>query len=291
MPFWKQAPWKKAPWDSGRRVGVDPVEFTPDALAPTPPLGPLPYPGPDWEPRTVPSTAIQVWSYAADPDRVLAVWRDWRDAHPSTGWWPILVDPDFWDSVQQPGPAAADPALTGAEWLSRRLYGGTQPLAERIPRGIFVWNSAGRAGSRKRLTNYLGATEVVLVAAPAGWLVPEILGWAGGAKVGVYGPQHTLVLRRWAVRWDAELQGMGGDELVLRVNRPPTSKDEAWHAAIELVTYSPELARSDQDSTLEDVAATVGGGTWDIMFDLDDEGDDRDTDGDDADASGEDEDA
>jgi hypothetical protein len=266
-------------------MGIDRVEFAPDVAVSTPPLGPLPHPGPDWERRNVPSTGVQVWSYVTNPDRALAVWQDWRDAHPSTGWWPILVDPDFWGAVKHPGPAAADPALTGAEWLTRTLYGGTQPLVERVPRGSFVWRSAGRAGSRTPQTNYLGATEIVLVPAAAGWLVPEILGWTGAGKVGVYGPQHTLVLRRWAARWDAELQGMGSDELVLRVNRPPASQEEAWYAAIELVTYCPELARADQDSTLEDVAATVAARTWDIMFDLDDDDEDE------GDESGEDEDA
>jgi hypothetical protein len=280
MPPWMKAPWTRAPWDSGGRlVGIDQLELAADLSVPTPPLtpplGPLPNPGPDWEQRIVSSTGVAVWSYPArNSDQALAVWQDWRDAHPSTGWWPILVDPDFWSSVEQPGPAAADFALTGAEWLARRLYGGTQPLAERIPRGPFVWRSPGGARSRRRQTNYLGATEVVLVPASAGWLVPEILGWNGAAKVGVYGPQHTLVLRRWAAQWGAEPQGLGSDELVLRVNRPPATKDEAWYAAVELVTYSPELARADQDSTLEDVAATVSDPTWDIIFDLDDDEDD-----------------
>lgn len=279
MPRRMKAPWTRAPWDSGRRVGIDHLELAADVPLPTAPSaappGPRPDPGPDWQQRIVPSTGVAVWSYPArSSDQALAVWQDWRDAHPSTGWWPILVDPDFWSSVEQSGPVAADFALTGAEWLSRRLYGGTQPLAERIPRGPFVWHSPGRMGSRKRQTNYLGATEVVLVPASAGWLVPEIIGWNGAGKFGVYGPQHTLVLRRWAAQWDAEPQGLGSDELVLRVNRPPATKDEAWYAAVELVTYSPELARADQDSTLEDVAATVSDPTWDIIFDLDDDEDD-----------------
>ena len=51
------------------------------------------------------------------------------------------------------------------------------------------------------------------------------------------------------------------------------------------MTYCPELARADQDSTLEDVAATVAARTWDIMFDLDDDDEDE------GDESGEDEDA
>ncbi len=271
--------WKKAPWETGQRVGIDRLDLAPDVPIPTPPLGPLPYPGPEWERLNVPSTGVDVWSYPArNSDRALDVWQDWRAIHPSTGWWPLLVDVDFWASVEQPRSSVSDFAVSGAEWLSRTLYGGTQPLAERIPRGPFVWRSAGWGGSNARPTNYLGATEVVLVPAAADWLVPEVIGWAGAGKLGVYGPQHTLVLRRWAARWGAELQALGSDELVLRISRPPASKEDAWFAAIELVTYSPETVRADQDSTLEDVATTMANRTWDIMFDLDDDEENDDPD-------------
>ena len=271
--------WKRPPWQPRSRVGLERVEIPPDPPTPYPSSGTLAPPGDGWLERVTGGNGTRVWTHAAtDAGDALAVWQRWREVHDSTGWWPILADWDFWAMVDRPGIAVADPAATGAEWLTRALYGGSAPLADRILRGTANWPSTGVARARSAPQNYLGATEVVLVPAAAGWLVPETLGWLGGAKLGVYGAQHTLVLRRWAGLWGAEPQGLGSDELVLRVTRPPKPRDEAWLAAVELAAYCPELVRADQDSTLEDLAGTMVSGLWDVVFDLDDDEPDNDSD-------------
>lgn len=265
--------WKRAPWQPKSLIGLDRVELAPDPPIEATPAGTLAPPGRGWTARVTGGNQTPVWTYPADDaDHALSIWQQRRELHESTGWWPILADWDFWDSVDRPGLTAADPAATGVEWLSRRLYDGSRPLADQMSRGVVNWRSAG-GRSRTAIRNVLGAREVVLVPAPSGWLAPEILGWTGATKVGVYGPQHTLVLRRWAGLWGAEPQGMGSDELILRVTRPPRPRDEAWLAAVELAAYCPELV-SDRGSTLEDLAGAMTWGFWDIVFDLDDTEDD-----------------
>ena len=135
------------------------------------------------------------------------------------------------------------------------LYGGTQPLADRIPRGPFVWRSSRVGPGRSaRPTNVSAARPRSCWSRPrADWLVPEVLGWAGAGqarrlRAATHAGASSLgrPLGRRAARPSAATSWS------LRISRPPASKEDAWFAAVELVTYCPETVRADQDSTLED---------------------------------------
>jgi hypothetical protein len=267
--------FKRALWQPKQKLGLERIEFAPDPVPPAPSYGQLPPPGPGWE-QCRAGNGLGLWLHRArDADDAISVWQQWRDQHDSTGRWPILVDETFWDAIAEPGLAVADPAAGGAEWLTRALYGGSEPLADRVPRGTLSW-----LGTRPkpRPTNALGTSDVVLVPAAAPWLVPEVLGWTGAGKWDINGAQHTLVLRRWAARYGAEVLGLGDDDLYLWVSRPPASKIDAWLAAVEMVAYCPETVNVQDDVTLEDQVELMTASTWTVWFDLteDDEDDAED---------------
>ena len=275
---------RRDPWESGRTVGIDRIALAPDPPVTTPSTRPLAPPGADWEPRIVPSTGVGVWTFTAPDTGVpLAVWQKWRDAYPETGWWPVLFNLEWaWPSVSAPPIGGGEPAGSGAEWLTNRLYGGTFPLADQIPCiGHLSWPLFGKP-RRRELFNQISAVDVILVPAAAPWLVPEVLGWNGGRKHGVYGAQHTLVLRRWAALYGIEPFAMTDTGLVLHATRPPQTRATAWAATVELVGYCPELVDPTDGEPLEQWTDHVTGGVWDCWFDwasLDGDGsDDEDQD-------------
>ena len=277
-------PHSRAPWNSHRTVGVDRIELVPDPPVNLPPAGALEPPGPDWEPLVVPSTGAGIWTYTApNTDIPLEVWQTWRDAYPDTGWWPLLFNVEWaWPSVSEPPVGGGEPAGSGAELLTRRLWGGTYPLADQIPcRGSLDWPIFGKP-KRTKPFNQISALDVILVPAAAPWLVPEVLGWNGARKHGVYGAQHSLVLRRWAGLYGVEPFAMSLAGLILQSTRPPQTKEAAWAATVELVGYCPELVDPTDGDPLEQWTSHVTGGQWDCWFDwstLDGDGsDDEDED-------------
>lgn len=88
---------------------------------------------------------------------------------------------------------------------------------------------------------------------------PAHLLWGGWNDVP---PSQMLVaaLRSWRERYGAELVGIGHDTWSLRVDRPPTSRQEALTLAAEMVELCGDLL--GEVKTLEGQAALVMANSW-----------------------------
>ena len=106
---------------------------------------------------------------------------------------------------------------------------------------------------------------VLLLPTPGGWLLPVALNWEGAVNHGFGGPEHTLVLRRWAGYFGAELVGQTLDEVVLRVVRPP-SGPAAELAAYEAAAYC-EDAVFQGSGTLDALVPMIESPVWHFWWD------------------------
>ncbi len=244
-----------------------PFELAPDPDVPTPVAGPLPSPGPGWEAARTEGTGLEVWKRAvADPSEAAALWSARRAEHAATGWWPLLVDDGFWQSVElEPMPGGPAPLVDGRQWLSDRLFGADR-LIDQLELGEVAPDSGETgAGADLLLGAAQNATAVVLVPAPASWLVPELVNWEGAVNHDMSGRQHTPVLRRWAGAYGAELVAMTLDVVTLRVADPPAG-DDAVVAAFEAAAYC-EDAVFQGTGTVGTLAAMTRQPLWMFWWD------------------------
>ncbi len=243
----------------------DPPVPTLTPMPPWPPAPALP-PGLPWRADQTRGTTVPIWRTAFDdPGQAVAHWHQLRAAHPSTGWWPLLVSESFWEAVEfestsPPGTGAT----TGAEWLQERLTGGDSPLLSQLTRGDRP--TSGVVDEAEMLLAFAEeCNEIVLVPAAVGWLVPETLNWEGAVNHDFGGHEHTLVLRRWAGYFGAELFGQTLDEVVLRVVHPPTGA-AAELAAFEAVAYCEDAVFQGSD-TLDRLIPMIESPVWRFWWD------------------------
>ncbi len=226
-----------------------------------------------WTARKVESTDLGLWSKSiADGYEAADLWQQWRDDHARTGLWPILVEESFWEAVELPDqhPTATATATTGQDWLLSRLYAPEAPLADQIPRGVqpaLDFDTAGSFDWADALASTrTPATELVLIPAATGWLVPEALYWDGAVNNEVMGADHTVVLRRWAGRYGAQLVGLDRDVLTLRVDSPPATVADARLAAVEATAYCSDAVFQGAE-TLENLTEMMCQSLWSFWWD------------------------
>lgn len=106
----------------------------------------------------------------------------------------------------------------------------------------------------------LARVHILLVPTQHGWQVPAHLRW-GGWNACPPPEYHIAALRSWHERFGAELVGIDGDTLNIRVARRPRSRDEALALAREQYHYCPDLI--DQGvGTLSALAAGLLASDW-----------------------------
>lgn len=102
--------------------------------------------------------------------------------------------------------------------------------------------------------------HILLIPADANWKVPAYLRW-GGWNACPPPEYHVSALRSWYERYGAELIGLNGDTMNLRVARKPATRDEAVALAREQYRYCPDIV--DQGvATLNALAATLMDSDW-----------------------------
>lgn len=79
---------------------------------------------------------------------------------------------------------------------------------------------------------------------------------------------HVAMLTRWHERYGAEVIGIGGDTIELRVARPPLGREQALALAREHVAYAPFLLAGGTRSLADIAASIVGARVWSFRFDL-----------------------
>lgn len=101
---------------------------------------------------------------------------------------------------------------------------------------------------------------ILVVPARYGWEVPAYTAW--GAWNECPPPElHIAALRSWHERYGAELVGMSGDVLDVRVTRRPATREEALALASEHFEYCPDIVWQGSE-TLAPLAATYTVSDW-----------------------------
>jgi hypothetical protein len=181
-----------------------------------------------------------------------------------------MLDPEV-SGVAGPGPAALAPReiLALSERIDfpgdlRRWPGAYQSEDLQAPTGdwpsevgsnpmtlsVAIDLASGRPHER---------VHILLLPTQSGWEVPAFLRW-GGWNACPPPEYHVAALRRWHVRFGAELVGMNGDALNVRARRP-TTRREAIALAREQYGYCPDIV--DQGAgTLSALAASLMASDW-----------------------------
>lgn len=106
----------------------------------------------------------------------------------------------------------------------------------------------------------LPAAHVVLLPTQDGTEAPAYLNW-GGWNACPAPELHVAALRSWKARYGAEVVGMSGHVISVRVQRRPTTQEEALELARELYAYCPDIV--DQGvGTLSNLAAELMAHDW-----------------------------
>lgn len=96
--------------------------------------------------------------------------------------------------------------------------------------------------------------HILLLPTTRSWEVPAYLKW-GGWNACPPAEIHAAAMRRWAADYGAEIVGITGDVINVRVKRRPTSRDEAVALAREQYAYCADIV----DQGVEDVATLAAG--------------------------------
>lgn len=106
----------------------------------------------------------------------------------------------------------------------------------------------------------LDRVHILLLPAKASWEVPAWLRW-GNWNACPPPENHVAAMRHWHERYGAELVGIDGDTLNLRVSRRPQTREEALALARDQYRYCPDIV--DQGvRTLSALAATLMASDW-----------------------------
>lgn len=186
-----------------------------------------------------------MWTAPVTPGYpALETWVSLRDLFPSTGLWPVLITERVWHRSGADGVPDREPVLgahlDGAAWLSAEYERRTDE--EPLPRGWEPWSPTSMSWkvAWSRISRVERYDRIALVPTPAHWYVPGLLQWTGALNYDVLGTAHASVLRRWSVRWGAELLALDDETADLRVTSPPSLGPEALEAAVEAYLYCPD---------------------------------------------------
>ncbi len=106
----------------------------------------------------------------------------------------------------------------------------------------------------------LDEVHILLIPTDESAAVPAYLRW-GGWNACPAPEYHVAALRSWHERYGAELVGIGGDVLNLRVTRRPKDRDEALAVAREMYVYDEDIV-SQGTETFAALGATLMGSDW-----------------------------
>ncbi|WP_206244051.1 DUF4253 domain-containing protein [Novosphingobium terrae] len=204
--------------------------------------------------------------------------------------WPVLVgdddaleriaeqftmgDPTIFPSpaLQLPPPRAPSAILEAANHLTfprdlNKWGGAYRPEDLHAPLGTWpetitavpdAWGTSVAMDIIKGIP--LDTVHVLFIPTEHSWEVPAYLRW-GDWNACPPPEYHVAALRHWHDAFGAELVGIGGDRMDLRVKAPPVRHAEALTVAKEIYRYCPDSV--DQGTqTLAALAATMVSGPW-----------------------------
>jgi Domain of unknown function (DUF4253) len=102
--------------------------------------------------------------------------------------------------------------------------------------------------------------------AKASYEVPAFVGW-GGWNENPAAEIHVAMLRKWHEKYGAELVGMTGDVLNLRIATRPATKDEALALAREMYFYCSDIVEQGVGSIAALAALLMVSDYWYFLWD------------------------
>jgi len=192
-------------------------------------------------------------------------------------WRPVVVDDEWEDALTEaPQPpeelAGLDveegPLLLDRRWQAAHdravreertgMHRGTTPAA----------TTAAVTRAVKERPEALDDAAVAVVLAGDQWQLPAVLGWAP-VDAGLSAGELSVVLQYWQDQWGAHVVALGARSLVLRLDDPPATDDDALAAAQEVLAVAPALLSADLVEPLPRAAALLapallGAGWWHV---------------------------
>lgn len=221
-----------------------------------------------------------LYGFSVAAREALDWWRRLRPLAAATGHWPLIMEPETPSWIQNVGRGVPEEYLATAAGLD-----GQALLARRVE----AWLSQDRA-VRREVRRALGRRGkwpqeaarhtfadlptvsygwyrtmlVTLFPVTASWQIPCLTGY-GDWNAYPEPAEHAAVLRSWAERFGAHLLAMSGDTIEIAVERPPATRAEAVHLALEFLTYN-ECDYYGQ-SLIDVAAGLLGADVWMAWWD------------------------
>jgi len=192
-------------------------------------------------------------------------------------WRPVIVD-DEWEDALTHAPQSADelvdvdvedgPVLLDRRWQTAHdravreeragMHRGTTPAP----------TTAAVTAAVVERPEALDDGAVAVVLADDLWQLPAVLGWAP-VDAGLSAHELSVVLQYWQDQWGAQVAALGARSLVLRLDDPPLTDDDALAAAQEVLAVAPALLSADLVEPLPRAAellapALRGAGWWHV---------------------------
>ncbi|MGE7207548.1 DUF4253 domain-containing protein [Sphingomonas sp. NPDC019816] len=86
----------------------------------------------------------------------------------------------------------------------------------------------------------LEKAHILILPTERSWEAPAYLRW-GGWNACPPPELHVAALRSWHARFGAELAGLNGDTMNVRIRNRPKDRQQAWQLAHELHAYCPDI--------------------------------------------------
>ncbi|WP_296617983.1 DUF4253 domain-containing protein [Sphingomonas sp.] len=212
---------------------------------------------------------------------------EWEKLKSAGRGWPIIIggDDDLERVVDQF--AMVDPEVSGHPIAGMELRSPQDVLTAAsklsFPRDLKNWAGAYKAGDLRAPEGdwpgnvgvgspgpsvatdivkgeFLEHVHILLIPTTYGWEVPAYLRW-GDWNACPPPEYHVAALRAWHSDFGAELVGMNGDTINLRVANRPKSRAKAMKLAREQYGYCPDIV--DQGvGTISALAATLMASEW-----------------------------
>ncbi|MBL7494920.1 DUF4253 domain-containing protein [Frankia sp. CNm7] len=233
----------------------------------------------------------------SDEPATAELWAGLLAAHPTSGLWPLLLEPPHWDDKDRPpgepaelrpwetgelapdlmtAPGDHDPAALLAHWWKDcaegwyahdfyKPFGPTWPGLVAPPEPAADPGGAA-AQCARQLLGESPAMRLGLVAAGSGADALTVAGWQGPLNHTNDTAEISAVVASWERRFGVRVVGVGFDTLYLSVAAPPASEDDALLLAAEHLAFCPDNVNSD--ISLRAYAHSLrNAGTWTFWWD------------------------
>lgn len=219
--------------------------------------------------------------FEGEADSAVKKWRETVEALNGTGFWPVFTgDPEQFEQLAEGLEATAEMSgvsetlsmaeeLSGQEWLGSQYSDPELDLPEDT--SPQAWPSESTPMMQPHaLFDYRGKPhrEIGLAIVPADqpWQTPAALGYGGWNDCP--NPEvHVAVLKYWQQIYGAVPIAITADTVDLWVERPLTSKDEAYAVAREQYRYCYDIVHQGTETVEALAAGLIGSAVWFFWWD------------------------